>query len=102
MAKSIMHNKLDGTCYLCMLLNNDYARRVNLQEHHAMPGTANRKKSEHYGLKVYLCIPHHTVGKQAVHNNIELQRLLQKKAQMAFEKKYSHQLWMQEFGINFI
>ncbi len=102
MAKSIMHSKRDGTCYLCMLLNDDHETRTGLQEHHAMPGTANRRLSERYGLKVYLCLQHHTAGGQAVHNNTAHKRLLQKKAQEAFEKKYSHGLWMQKFGTNFL
>lgn len=102
MAKSIMHNKRDFTCYLCMLLNQDFSTRSNLQEHHAIMGTANRRLAEKWGLKVYLCLQHHTDGLQAVHNNIELQRLLQKSAQETFEQKYSHQLWMQVFGRNYI
>lgn len=102
MAKSIMHNKQNKTCYLCMLLNQDFSTRSNLQEHHAIMGTANRRLAEKWGLKVYLCLQHHTDGFQAVHNNIELQRLLQGIAQETFEQKYSHQLWMQVFGRNYI
>lgn len=102
MAKSVMHKKEDRTCYLCMLLNGDYDTRTGLQEHHVMPGTANRKLSERYGLKVYLCLQHHTEGSQAVHNNARLQRMLQGKAQEIFEKKYSHGKWMEVFGRNFI
>ena len=97
-----MHDERDRTCYLCMLLRDDYDTRKDLQEHHAMPGTANRKLSERYGLKVYLCMEHHTAGPYAVHNNIKLQRLLQANAQMAFERKYSHKEWMDIFGRNFI
>lgn len=102
MSKSIMHDKTDGTCYLCMLLNGDYDRRTGLQEHHAILGNPGRKNAEHYGLKVYLCLQHHKEGKQAVHGNIQNQRLLQKRAQMAFEKKYSHEEWMEVFGINYL
>ena len=102
MAKSIMHNKDDRACYLCMLLRDDYDTRKDLQEHHAMPGTANRRLSERYGLKVYLCMEHHTAGPQALHNNIKLRRLLQANAQIAFEKKYSHEKWMEVFRRNFI
>lgn len=102
MAKSIMHNKQDRTCYLCMLLRGDHDTRGNLQEHHAMPGTANRKLSERCGLKVYLCLEHHTQGPEAIHNNIRHQRLVQRKAQEAFEAKYSHEKWMDIFGRNFI
>ena len=82
-----MHSKDDRTCYLCMLLRDDFSARVDLQEHHAMPGTANRRLSERYGLK---------------HNNIRLLRLLQANAQIAFERRYSHEKWMEVFGRNFI
>ena len=102
MARSIMHSKDDRTCYLCMLLRDDFSARVDLQEHHAMPGTANRRLSERYGLKVYLCLQHHTQGPEAVHHNIHHQRLVQRKAQEAFEEKYSHEKWMEVFGRNII
>lgn len=101
MARSILHDKKDGTCYLCMILHNDYARRTT-QEHHAVFGTANRKLAEKWGLKVYLCLQHHTAGPMAVHNNHELALLLQKKAQERFEEMYSHELWMQVFGRNYL
>ena len=68
--KSILHNKQDGTCYLCMLLHDDHGRKQT-QEHHVFYGTANRKISEKYGLKAYLCLEHHTYdgGSEAVHRN---------------------------------
>lgn len=102
MARSILHNKKDGTCYLCRLLNDDIARRSNLEEHHVFEGTANRRKSEHWGLKVYLCHEHHTGSPAAVHRNIENRRTLERLAQMKFEELYSHQLFMQEFGKNYL
>lgn len=102
MAKNIMHDKSRRTCYLCALLEGDAGFRPVLQEHHAMPGTANRKLSEHYGLKVYLCLRHHTEGPEAVHNNIYNRRLVQRKAQEAFEAKYSHGKWMEVFGRNYL
>lgn len=100
MAKSILHNKQEGTCYLCMLLNQDYARRTT-QEHHVIFGTANRKLSERYGLKVYLCLQHHEVGPEAVHNNHEIARMLQELAQEAFERTHSRGEWMAIFGRNY-
>ena len=102
MAKSIMHDKYDGTCYLCMLLNRDYQRRTSLQEHHVMFGNKHKKLAEHYGLKVYLCLQHHTAGPEAVHNNHQNAELLQKKAQEVFEKKHGHEKWMGVFGQNFL
>ena len=42
------------------------------------------------------------VGPQAVHNNMKLRRLLQANAQMAFERKHSHEKWMEVFGRSFV
>lgn len=98
MSKSIIHNRDDGTCYLCMLLRGDYDRRVYLEEHHAIPGNPGKKLSERYGLKVYLCVPHHREGPEAVHNNAANMRLVQQAAQRAFEQKYFHRKWMDVFG----
>ena len=97
-----MHNKEDGTCYLCMLLNWDYDRRYHLEEHHVIDGNPGRKLSEHYGLKVYLCIPHHRTSAEAVHKNIKNRRMLERAAQEAFEQKYSHEKLMEVFGRNSI
>lgn len=102
MSKSIMHNKQDGTCYLCMKLNKDYDRRTRLEEHHAVLGNPGRKQAEHYGLKVYLCTQHHREGPEAVHNNKANLRLVQQEAQKAFEKKHSHEKWMAAFGRNYL
>ena len=85
-----------------MLLNGDYDTREGLQEHHAIPGTANRKLSERYGLKVYLCRQHHTDGPEAVHNNAVHMRLVKKKAQEAFEEIHSRKEWMEAFGKNYL
>ncbi len=100
MSKSIMHQK-DGTCYLCMLLNGDYDDHKVTEEHHAVYGTANRKLAEHYGLKVYLCPEHHRTGKEAVHKNYKIARLLQQKAQETFERVYPKLDFLKEFGRNF-
>lgn len=102
MSKSIMHNRQDGTCYLCMLLHNDYSRKTNLEEHHVMEGTANRRLSEHYGLKVYLDPEHHRTSRESPHQDREISDLLHVEAQKAFEKKYSYEKWMQVFGRNYI
>jgi len=102
--KSIMHNKQDGTCYLCMLLHNDYGKKNPRQEHHVPFGRGIRKLSEKYGLKVYLCIPHHLYdgGEEAVHRNDEVRRMLDKEAQKAFERKYPNLLFLDVFGKNLL
>lgn len=99
--KSIMHNKRDRTCYLCMRLHRDYSEKVT-QEHHVICGWANRRISEKYGLKVYLCIYHHTVGKESVHCNEQLMQEMKREAQLAFEKAYPEQSFRKVFGKNYL
>ena len=59
---SILHCK-DGTCYLCMKLKGDYRRYPVVHEHHIYDGP-NRQNSEAEGLKVYLCLDHHIMGRR--------------------------------------
>ena len=102
MSKSIMHSKYDRTCYLCMRLNQDYMMRSGLQEHHVVFGTANRRLSEKYGLKVYLCDEHHEHSPMAVHVNAEVRQQLCEEAQRAFERVYPNLSFRDIFGINYI
>ena len=99
--KSILHEK-DGTCYLCMKLNNDYRLHAYLEEHHVIPGAAGRRISEEYGLKVYLCLSHHRGSVAAVHQNHENMLLIQRDAQKVFERTRSRGDWMQIVGKNYI
>ncbi|MBE5886749.1 MAG: hypothetical protein E7284_10145 [Lachnospiraceae bacterium] len=99
--KSIMHNKRDGTCYLCKKLHMDDSVKVT-EEHHVICGTANRRISEKYGLKVYLCLYHHTQGPEAVHFNKTIMQDLKKEAQYAFEKRYPELSFLKVFGRNYI
>ena len=98
--KSIMHSKEDGTCYLCMMLHSDYQIRNNLEEHHVFMGPL-KKLSERYGIKVYLCHDHHTGGKEAVHVNYEVCRLLQAEGQTVFEREYPNKDFRKIFGKNY-
>ena len=97
--KSIMQEK-DGRCYLCMLLHNDYSAKP-VQEHHVIFGRANRKLSEKYGLKVYLCIWHHTEGPEAVHKSAEIAKILKVLAQRTFRKVFPELDWLSIFGKNY-
>ncbi len=100
--KSIMHDKKSDTCYLCMLLNGDHSRKTT-QEHHVIFGKGNRKLSERYGLKVYLCIAHHLHdgGPYAVHRNKDISDMLCMKAQEAFERAYPEEGFRAVFGCNY-
>lgn len=100
--KSIMHIK-DGTCYLCMKFNNNsHPSATPLNEHHVVFGHANRRLSEKYGLKVYLCIDHHLYGSDAVHRNKAVNDYLCKEAQKCFEEKYPNLSFLGVFGKNYL
>jgi len=98
--RSIIQEK-DGTCYLCMILHGDYGQKT-VQEHHVIFGTAGRKLSERYGLKVYLCLFHHTEGPEAVHNNAKNAKILKERAQKLFTERYPELDWMVIFGKNYM
>ena len=51
--KSILQQKEDKTCFLCVLLHKDF-RKKYVEEHHAIFGSGRRALSEEYGLKVNL------------------------------------------------
>lgn len=100
--KSIMHDKRDRTCYLCMKLYDDDSIKAVLQEHHIFGGTANRKLSEKYGLKVYLCLAHHLTGPEAVHKDAKVAILLKQEGQRTFERIFSNLDFMKIFGKNYL
>lgn len=98
---SILQEK-DGTCYLCMMLHDDYRIRRGLHEHHIFGGTANRRLSEEYGLKVYLCPEHHEHGSEAVHKNAEVAAILHEMGQQVFEREYPDLAFRDIFGKNYL
>lgn len=87
----IQHEKC---CYIC-------GSTQNLECHHVMSGTANRRLSQMYGLTVWLCRDHHT-GSIGVHTDIFLKNRLERDAQRAFESIYGHRMWMQTFRKNYL
>ncbi|MCR0163171.1 hypothetical protein MKA35_20505 [[Clostridium] innocuum] len=92
MAKSIMQDQKE--CYITH-------STLELQEHHVMNGPF-RKKSEKYGLKVYLRYDVHKDTNYSVHQNADMADLLKMIAQITFEKIYGHEKWMSEFKKNFL
>lgn len=99
--KDSILQKRDGTCYLCGRLHGEYCYHEVLQSHHIFGGF-NRDNSEAEGLKVYLCLAHHTEGPEAVHRNAEVMRLLQRDGQQAFEEEHSREEFMLTFGKNYL
>ena len=92
MADSIIQTEKE--CWFCGAM-------TGLEEHHIFAGVANRKISEKYGLKVWLCNDHHT-GKNGAQYDPEKNIQLKQEAQTAFEKLYSHELWMKTIRKNYL
>lgn len=78
MSKSIMQEKKE--CYICKTT-------LDLDKHHCIHGTANRKLADKDGLWVYLCTYHHTMSNEAVHQNSAKDRKLKEIAQAVWESK---------------
>lgn len=74
----------------------------DIHEHHIIYGTANRKLSEKYGLKVWLCGKHHNLSNEGVHFNKELDMRLKQLAQRRFEEEYPEEDFLRVFGRNFL
>lgn len=100
-AKSILQDKDDHRCYLCML-QGSYQYYPIVHEHHIFGGTANRRLSEEYGLKVNLCPEHHEFSEEAVHVNAKNSLLLKQAAQEAFEREHTREEFMRIFGKNYL
>lgn len=94
LSKSIVTQETER-CFLC-------GTTIGLEEHHIFFGTANRKLSEKYGLTVPLCHGCHRTNPHAVHRNRKYDVELKQIAQRCFERNYSHELFMDEFGRNYI
>ena len=92
MSKSIIQQ--EKRCWFCGAV-------VGLEEHHIFAGTANRKISEKYGLKVWLCHRHHT-GKDGAQYDRDMNLQLKQEAQRKFEQIYSHELWMETIRKNYL
>ena len=86
MSKSIVQQY--HLCFLC-------GRTYPLEKHHIFGG-ANCKKSEKYGLWVYLCHDHHNEPPNGVHHNKENMDKLRQIGQRAFEKAYPDKDFLKE------
>lgn len=84
-----------------MALKGDQSRKMT-EEHHVMFGMADRKLSEKYGLKVYLCPEHHRTGKESAHKDKDVNDALRRMAQRVFERKHGHEAWMRVFRKNYL
>lgn len=91
---------LERVCWLCGA--NGYSD--HLDRHHIFNGPY-RKKSEKYGLVVYLCHEKcHIYGKNAVHNNKDTMLLCKQFGQRKAMKEngWNTKKFIQEFGKNYL
>lgn len=91
---SLLSNERE--CYRCHTT-------LNLHKHHIYAGGL-RGKSDRYGCWVYLCQDCH-IGSRGVHstkNGMIYWNQLKEECQKAFEEKYGHEKFMEEFQRNWI
>jgi hypothetical protein len=91
--KSIIQK--DKKCFVC-------GTCINLHDHHIFFGMANRKLSEKYGLKVWLCGRDHNQSNDGVHFNRELDLYIKQVGQRAFEREHTREEFMKIFGKNYL
>ena len=99
--KSILQDQSEKQCYLCMVLHGDYGYK-QVEDHHIYFGSSNRKNSEFYGFKANLCLMHHRIGKEAVHNNRETDMTLKRICQEEFEKNHTRQEFVKIIGKSYL
>lgn len=92
--KSVIRDNRKGICYICS--------RISQTEEHHIFGAANRKLSEKYGLKVYLCPYCHRDNKNGAHGNKEIADHLHRIGQAAFERDHTREEFIQIFGKNYL
>ena len=71
---------------------------IDLECHHAIHGTSNRKNAEKYGLKVWACHRCH----MHIHNDRKVDLALICAAQKKFEETHTREEFMAIFGKNWL
>ena len=99
--KSVIQKKKE--CFLCGCCTPT-GFYDGLEDHHVFFGTSNRKKSEKYGLKVWLCGETcHRNGRKAVHKNRETDLFIKTQAQAVYEELYGSRAdFIREFGKSYL
>jgi len=91
-------NKMPTINDLCEVCMKPYAHC-----HEVFFGEKHRKWSILYSLTKRLCYEHHNMpGGVNPHHNREVDLLYKRESQARFEEEYSHELFMQLFGRNYI
>ena len=82
-------------CYVC-------GCTTNLHRHHVFEGSANRKKSDQYGMVIDLCGRHHNLSSDGIHFNKDLDLKVKREYQKKFEEQYGHEKFMEVFKRNYL
>ena len=77
-------------------------KTTGLHKHHVFEGTANRRKSEKWGLFIYLTPEYHNTSNKGIHYDKEFELRVKRYAQRRFEELYGHDKWMAEFHRNYL
>lgn len=92
--ESIIPGDRKDRCYIC-------GSHINIENHHIFFGSRNRDNSDWCGLTVHLCLEHHKEGGISAHKYREVNDVLKRIAQKAFEEKIgSREDFMRIFGEN--
>lgn len=91
--KSIIQTERE--CYVC-------GTTRDIHEHHIFEGIANRRQSEKYGMKIYLCGRHHNMSNQGIHFNKELDISVKQMAQEIFEQTHTREEFREIFGKSYL
>lgn len=77
-------------------------RTDNIHIHEVFFGSANRKKSIEWGCCIPLTAEFHNLSGKGIHFNKNMDIYYKKEMQKAFEKKHSHEKFMEVFGRNYL
>lgn len=91
--KSIIQTERE--CYVC-------GTTRDIHEHHIFEGIANRRQSEKYGMKIFLCGRHHNMSNQGIHFNKELDISVKQMAQEIFEETHTREEFRAIFGKSYL
>lgn len=91
--KSIIQTERE--CYVC-------GTTRDIHEHHIFEGIANRRQSEKYGMKIFLCGRHHNMSNQGIHFNKELDTAIKQMAQEVFEQTHTREEFRAIFGKSYL
>ena len=96
LGKSIIINPEHMECAVC-------GKNRDLEWHHVVHGTANRKISDKYGLTVWLCRDcHYGLHFRPLDRWREVDLQLKEVAQKKFEDIHGHDKWMELFKKNYL